>query len=414
MRRTWVWASVIGGLLVSLGAAGYAMWPRDPEPELVFAPLVAGRIFDGVPAVGTVRATKTVEVGSEVSGRLVEVTVEVNDRVKSGQVLARFDPAPLAEAVDLAEARLADALGAAAAADTDVELARARHGRLSAIAKQGFSPEARLEEERANLERAEIARSRAAARRKEAEQNLAQARRELALGVIRSPIDGFVLERKVAAGQVLNAALNAPVLFNIASDLQQVEVDALIAEADVARVAAGMEANVRVDAYPNQKFSGRVVRLGRSARLEGRSVTYPAVIAVNDESERLLPGMTANVEIVNQQADNVLILPIEALHLAYFGERKTALSEEAVEAIEQEFGESEAAIHGAEFGRYARHGLQRLIVKRKDGLYVAPVRPGKQDQRFFEVIIPEEKILPREVQLKPGDQVLVRVGERRG
>lgn len=414
MHRTWLWAGVIGALLLCLGAAGFIMWPREAKPNLVFAPLVPGRIFDGVPAVGTVRATKTVEVGSEVSGRLLEVLVEVNDRVKAGQVLARFDPAPLAEAVDLAEARLADARGAAALADTDFDMAEARSRRLDAIAKQGFAPEARVEEERGNLERAEIARTRAAARVLEAEQNLAQTRREQALSVIRSPIDGFVLERKVAAGQVLNAAVNAPVLFAIASDLQQVEVDALIAEADVARVAAGMEAIVRVDAYPNQKFSGRVVRLGRSARLEGRSVTYPAVIAVNDESERLLPGMTANVEIVNQVADNVLVLPIETLQTHYTGDYHSPLSDEFIKEIKEEWGGSNAAVFGAEYGSYAKHRLHRVIVKRKDGLFVAPVRPGKQDRQFFEVIIPEEQILPREVQLRPGDQVLIRIEERAG
>ncbi len=410
MRGKMAWLSTAACLMSVLALSGLAFWPRERQPSLEFAVLNYGEIFDAVPAVGSVRSLNTVEIGAEISGQVIEVLVEANDKVSAGQILARIESAPLAAAVDRARARLADSDGALALARAHLEAAVIIYNRTAFLTEQRLLPAVKLQEEKTQRLAAEISFSRASALAKEARQSLEQARLDQTKAVIRSPIDGFVLERKVDAGQTLNSALSTPSLFVVSSGLRKVQVNAMISEADVARVKPGMEANVRVEAYPNEVFSSQVVRVLRSPHLEGRSVTYIAVISTGDENERLLPGMTANVEIINSQAAGVLVLPRSALDV-FYQKYETPLSEAQIASMFERDGEvSLAARYGAMIGNYFKHRLQWVLVERQGKLFVAPVRPGKQDAVSFEVIVPKEHILAREVQLKPGDRVVTRVG----
>lgn len=401
-------------LLAGGGAIALALWPHPPKLHLTFAAFLPGRIYDGVPAIGTVHADRTVEVGAEASGRIAEVLVEVNDNVTAGQVLARFEPAPLAAAVARAEAARADAAGALALAQSQLAAAERTLARTGTLRAQGLSPQARLDDDDARRREAAIAVERAQAGLREAEQALAEAKRIQALGVVKSPIDGFVQERRISPGQTVNAAFSTPVLFTIASDIRQVEVEGQVAEADVARIRTGMRALVHVQAYPNVTFEGKVMRLDRSPHIVGRAVTYPAVIAVKDDAARLLPGMTANIELANVEASDVFTLPISALTIySDYLDYVSPLSAEKINALRAEEPENTVpAIYGTEIGGYFKRDLQRVLVKRGKKVFVAPVRPGVQDQRNFEAIVPEQGVFPNEVKLKPGDQVLVSVETR--
>lgn len=407
--RMIVWISSICGLLAVASLSSLAFWPREHKPRLEFTELTYGSIQDVVPAVGNVHSLSTVEIGAEISGKVLDVLVDANAKIKAGQILARIDPAPLKAAVDRARARLADSDGAMALAKAQLEAATLAYERTAFLTEQHLLPEVKLQEEKTQRLAAEISLARASALAREARQSLEQALLDQSKAEIRSPIDGFVLERKVSPGQTLNAALSSPTLFILSSGLKQVEVSAMISEADVARVRRGMRTNISVEAYPKEIFPGNVTQVSLNPKIDGRSVTYVATISVENENERLLPGMTASMEIVNAQAIGVLVLPIRALDV-FYEKYQTPLSESQIASMLAQFGDtSPPSRYGAMVGNYIKHNLQWVLVERKGKLFVAPVRPGVQDATSFEVIIPNKRILAREVQLLPGDRVLTRV-----
>lgn len=407
--RKIVWISAILSLLATGLLLTFAFWPRAHQPRLEFSELTYGSIKDVVPALGSVRALNTVEIGAEVSGKILDVLVHANDKVKAGQVLARIDPAPLEAAADSARARLADSNGAVALAKAQLESTKLAYQRTAFLTEQHLLPLVKLQEEETRRLAAEIALARAIALAQEAKQGFDQAQAAQAKAVIRSPIDGFILEQKINSGQTLNATLNSPTLFVVSSSLKAVEIGAIISEVDVARVRPGMSANISLEAYPKEMFSGKVKQILLNPRVDGRSVGYMAVLSAEDDQERLLPGMTANVEIVNAQASGVLVLPIKALDV-FYQNYETPLSEAQTASILARYGDvSASSRYGAMVGNYIKHRLQWVLVERKGKLFVAPVRPGVQDATSFEVIIPRKRVLAREVQLQVGDRVLTEV-----
>jgi len=312
------WIPRIIVLALVAGAVGFLVvkkpWAKSGDP-ITFStvPVSKGTIAAQVTANGTLSAVGTVQVGAQVSGRVVELHADFNDKVKKGQVIAKLDESVLKAQIDQSAASLA--LAAAnvnkaevALADADRQLKRQR-----TLQTQQLVAGATVESAEVAYDTARAALAAAKATQAQATANLAQAKLSLSYATIYSPVDGVVLSRAVDVGQTVAASLQAPTLFTIAEDLARMQIDTAVSEGDVGRLVEGMKATFAVDAFPGRQFGG-VVRQVRNAPTTTQGVvTYDAVIDVDNSDKALRPGMTANVTFVLAQVADAIKIPNAAL-----------------------------------------------------------------------------------------------------
>ncbi len=242
--------------------------------------------------------------------------VDDNDRVRKGQVLARLDVTKLQNQIAKSKAALASAEAKVLQTVATVKEARANLGRLRQVAKLsgGKVPApTELEAAEAKVERAIADEASARAAVEEARATLRTNENDLAKASIRSPIDGVVLARKVEPGQTVAASLQAPVLFTLAENLAQMELQVDVDEADVGQVHEGQSATFTVDAYPNRSYPARIQQVRFGAEQVNNVVTYKTILNVNNDDLSLRPGMTATAEIIATERENVLLVPNAAL-----------------------------------------------------------------------------------------------------
>lgn len=266
-----------------------------------------------VTATGTVNGRNTVEVGTEISGKIATLTKDFNDPVSKGELIAEIDTEQLQAAVNEAEAQLGAAKAAIAQAKATAKEAKLAVARAEVQAKQGLISTAEREGAQAATERA-----RATVRSSQANEALAQAGLDAAksrLGKARivSPIDGLVLARLVEPGQTVVAGMQTPVLFKIAEDLTHMELTVAVDEADVGRVAEGQAASFTVDAYPDRTFPSQVLSLHNEPTTSQNVVTYEAILSADNPDLLLRPGMTATATITAELREGVLLVPNAAL-----------------------------------------------------------------------------------------------------
>jgi HlyD family secretion protein len=304
--------AALAGIILLAGA--FFVWKEKGEDvRYATAAVERGDIVEVVGATGAVQAVTTVQVGSQVSGTIQSLYADFNSTVRKGQVLARLDPSIFQARVEQARANLISARANLDKSKAEVEDTRQKYERAKQLAAEQLLPQADLETAKATFEgaQAQVKASQAAVSQAAASVNQAQV--DLTHTVITSPIDGVVIARSVDVGQTVAASLQAPVLFQIANDLRQLQVNASIDEADVGRVKEGQEVDFRVDAYPDQTFAGRLQQVRLQPTTVQNVVTYNAIIAVDNPQQRLMPGMTATVSIVVRRADDVLRIPASAL-----------------------------------------------------------------------------------------------------
>ena len=334
-----------GLAILAVAAGAGAVWlfrGGDGEaPRYRFAEVERGPLKRIVSASGTLRAVVTVEIGSQVSGQITELRADYNTNVAAGQVLARLDPAPFETQVAqakaeraVAEANLAmqrAALGELTAAldgaRTTLAEAERELARKSALLDRRIAPQSQIDKARAARDRARASVDAAAARLARHRAQIAHARaqvdqREAALrrreldldySVIRSPVDGVVIGRNVDVGQTVAASFQAPVLFTVAQDLSRMQVEVSVDEADIGQVARGQPAAFTVDTFPDRRFAGRVEQIRKAPREVSNVVTYTVVVSAGNPDSSLLPGMTANVNVVVAERGNVLKVDNAAL-----------------------------------------------------------------------------------------------------
>jgi len=304
-------------MLAVAGIVGYSWFStRENEPKFKTEKITRGDITSTVTASGTVNAVTTVLVGTQVSGTIKEIFVDYNTPVKKDQVIARIDPATFEAQVDQARAALVSARAnleksEAALVDAQRTLNRSRElfeknliarsdldtaetTFLSAAAQVGVS-------------KAQIAQ--AAASLRTAETNLRYTK-------IVSPVDGIVVSRNVDVGQTVAASFQTPTLFTIAQDLTKMQIDTNVDEADIGRIATGMDVEFTVDAYPETTFAGKVFQVRNAPITIQNVVTYDVVIKVDNPDLRLKPGMTTNVSIIISTHNDVLRIPKAALRFS--------------------------------------------------------------------------------------------------
>jgi HlyD family secretion protein len=308
------WAAPIA-LIAALSPLGLRALSSQRAAPVHFetAAVDRGGIDAKVTASGTVSALVTVQVGSQVSGRIEQIFVDFSSPVTKGQVVATIDPA-------LFRATVAQARANHAAAVANLEKATAhraesdrQYARAAQLAAEGLASRADLDVAEANAKagaadvaaaRAQIAQARAA---------LDQAELNLRYSTIVSPIDGVVISRNVDVGQTVAATLQAPTLFTIAQDLTKMQVDTSVAEADVGKLREGMSVTFTVDAYPGRPFPGCVRQVRDAATTVQNVVTYDAVIDVDNAGRLLKPGMTASVTFVYAERRDAVRVPNAAL-----------------------------------------------------------------------------------------------------
>ncbi len=311
---------IAGWMLVLLGLTGGFVYYRKVEeakaqsaPKFKTMKVERGTVAAKVTATGTLSARITVLVGSQVSGRVQDVFVDFNSPVKKGQVLAKIDPRVLQAALQKARASYAEATASVQTAKANAAQAERAFARAKELKAQGLLGQADYETSETAVTSTkadvEVAQGRLAA----ASATLNEAQVNLGFTTLVSPIDGIVLSRSVDVGQTVAASLQSPTLFTLAQDLRSIQVDTFVAEADVGKLQAGMDATFTVDAYPGHKFHGKVREVRNAAQTVQNVVTYDAVLDVPNDELKLRPGMTANVTFVWAKRDEVLKVPNAAL-----------------------------------------------------------------------------------------------------
>jgi HlyD family secretion protein len=322
--RLAVVAALFCALILGLG---YTYSHESSVPTFLTAAVERGSIATLVKASGTVEAVVSVDVSSQLSGRIAEVFVNFNDTVKAGQPIAQIDPEIFAARVN--EARAALNVGTATAHVQKAAVERAKVAVLNAerelqrqleLARTGSGIGRELDQARAQRAIAEAEQHMAEANLENAqavvEQRQAaldQARLDLDRTVLRAPIDGIIIKRDVNPGQTVAVTFEAKTLFKIANDLREMEVHGKIDEADVGQLKVGQTARFTVDAYPDRTFSGQVLQIRKSPEVVQNVVTYTAIISAPNPDLLLLPGMTAQLRIVVSDTGDTLKIPSQAL-----------------------------------------------------------------------------------------------------
>jgi HlyD family secretion protein len=298
-------------MIMVIGGGGMWYWWTSGTPPIQYKTTLVDRgpITAIVTATGTVNPVVSVQVGSQVSGKVSRLFADFNSKVTKGQVLAQIDQKPFKARLSQARAAVKSAKGNLAKAKVLTTQRKREFDRMTALRERAFVPqsdvdiaETNYQEAAANIEvlQAQLDQARAA---------LDSAVLDLGYTTIYSPVDGIVVSRNVDAGQTLAATFQTPILFVIAQDLTQMQVNANVSESDIGGVSEGKPAHFRVDAYPKEFFEGTVTQVRNAPISIQNVVTYDVMITVNNQDLKLKPGMTANVTIVTEEKENPLRVP---------------------------------------------------------------------------------------------------------
>jgi HlyD family secretion protein len=395
-RRPELWA---GALLLVLLAAGAAWWQArqtaNAAPSYTTQTVARGELLLSVTANGTLQPTRAINIGSELSGTVTKVNVDVNDRIKRGQVLVELDTAKLSDQMLRSGAAVASANAKLAQTAATLKEAQSTLARFEEVARLSGGKVPSL----AELDSARAAVERAVADQASARAGVADARAALSTDTInrgkasiRAPSDGVVLTRNVDPGNAVAASLQAVTLFTVAEDLAQLRLQVYVDEADVGSVATGQTATFTVSAHPSRKYPAKVTRVAFGSTITENVVTYLTQLEVDNSDLSLRPGMTATATIVAKERKDVLLVPNSALRFA----PTTAADAERAAARP---GASGGGIVGSLVPRMPRSGAARRsaadgastvgarqVWVLRDGVAVpVAVTPGISDGRMTEV-----------------------------
>ena len=316
-RRPALWVGLAALLLA--GAGGGWWWSNraaHAAPSFNTQTVARGDLTLTVTANGTVQPTRTINIGSELSGTVLKVNVDVNDIVKKGQVMVVLDTAKLHDQILRSQATLAAAHAKVAQTGATVREARASLARLEEVARLsgGKVPsKAELDTGRATLDRAVADETSAREGVKDASAALSTDQTNLSKASIASPGDGVVLTRNVDPGNAVAASLQAVTLFTLAEDLRKLRLWVYVDEADVGAVKLGQQASFTVSAYLSRNFPAQITRVGFGSTITDNVVTYLTYLDVDNADLSLRPGMTATASIIATQRKDVLLVPNTAL-----------------------------------------------------------------------------------------------------
>ncbi len=395
-RRPSTWIAAAALVLATIGLVWWqSSRQAQAAPGYSTQPVGRGKLTLQVTANGTLQPTRSVNIGSELSGTVLRVLVDVNDRVKKGQVLVELDTAKLADQILRSRASLASARAKVAQANATLKEAQGNLARLEEVARLsgGKVPsQTELDTARATVERAQADEMSARAAVADAQAALSTDETNLKKASIRSPTDGVVLTRSVDPGNAVAASLQAVTLFTVAEDLTKLRLQVSVDEADVGSVAVGQKASFTVSAYPSRKYPASVTRVAFGSTITENVVTYVTYLDVDNSDLSLRPGMTATATITATERNNVLLVPNTAL-------RFTPSSSTASTAPAAASGSGQSGIVGSLMPRMPRSsgtrrtgaangstaGMRQVWVLRDGAPVSVAVTPGISDGRMTEV-----------------------------
>jgi HlyD family secretion protein len=302
--------------LLLVGGAGFAYWSMGnstQESPYLTVPASKGNIRQVVSSTGTLQAVTTVIVGSQVSGTIGKLNADFNTKVTKGDVVAELDQSKFKARVDETRANLSAAQASMAKSKVAVEDADRTLKRIKELKQRELVSQSELDAAQTAYDAAKSQLNVSQAQVGQAQAAMNQASIDLGYTIIRSPVDGMVISRNVDVGQTVAASLSAPTLFTIANDLTKMEVHTNVDEADVGNVSEGQEVTFTVDAHPQRRFRGKVHQVRNAPQIIQNVVTYNAVVRIDNKELLLKPGMTANVQFLVSEKEDVLTVPNMAL-----------------------------------------------------------------------------------------------------
>ena len=387
-RRPALWAGV---LLLALVVAGLWYWQAgraaSAAPSYITQTVGRGNLTLTVTANGTLQPTRSISIGSELSGTVRKVNVDVNDRIRKGQVLVELDTAKLRDQILRSRAAVAAANAKVAQTVATVKEARAGLARFEEVARLsgGKVPsKTELDSSRAALARAIADEASARANVADAQAALSTDQINLSKASIVAPTDGVVLTRSVDPGNAVAASLQAVTLFTVAEDLTKLRLWVYVDEADVGAVKVGQHATFTVSAYPTRQFPARVTRVGFGSTITDNVVTYLTYLDVDNADLSLRPGMTATATITATQRKNVLLVPNTALRFTPTAAAADASAKKSIGATllprMPRSGTRKSAAASA-----STAGARQVWVLRDGQAVPVAVTPGISDGRMTEI-----------------------------
>lgn len=304
---------VILVVIVLVGIFIIARLPKKSGLKYKTEKISRGDIKAVCTATGTVNPLKTVLVGTQVSGRIKELYADYNSPVKKGQLIAEIDPAIFDAQLEQARANLFSARANLEKAEASMLDAKRNLERRKKLFTNSIIGKSELDTAETNYDVAKSQVSIAEAQIVQTQAAFKFAETNLRYTKILSPVDGIVISRNVDIGQTVAASFQTPTLFSIAQDLQQMQINTNVDEADIGKIAVGQDAEFTVDSYPDITFQGKIKQIRNAPIVIQNVVTYDVVITVHNPELKLKPGMTANVSIIVATKNDVLQLPNAAL-----------------------------------------------------------------------------------------------------
>lgn len=306
--------------------------------------LQTGSIEALVDTTGTLNAVTMVDVGAQVSGKIINIYVDFNSKVKAGQIIARIDPEQFQTRIKQSEANYRSAQSRRDNSRINLENSTKKHERAKNLFAKDLISIEDMDTAETNYYGAVSDLQTAEATLEQQQSALDSSKVDLSYTIIKSPIDGVVINRNINEGQTVASSLQAPVLFQIAKDLTEMQVECVVDEADIGRVAEGQSVRFTVDAYPTENFRGTVKQVRYAPEVVSNVVTYTTIVEVSNPEMKLRPGMTATVAIVVGEARSKLLVPNTALRFT------PDLSQEEMRALFQ----MRAGHEGGQPGQSAR------------------------------------------------------------
>lgn len=394
VRRLLVVLLVIAGLAAA-AYWGHRYWQQRNRPQFRTAAVTKGGITEVVNSTGEVKPVLSIAVGSFVSGPILELHVDFNDRVKQGQLLAEIDPRIYEATVAGDRAVLSIRRGEVARVESDLALARSEESRANRLAEQGRNliSQAEVDQFRYARESLEAQLAVAEAGVVQAEAALENSLANLTYTRIESPVDGIIIDRKIEPGQTLAAQFQTPELFTVAPDIrEEMHIFASIDEADIGliRKAAECEQKVEftVDAYPDELFTGAIKQVRLSPVIVQNVVTYPVIVSASNPDAKLMPGMTASLSFQIEQREQCKRVPNAALRyfpdvkLVHPDDRDIVTGIRTAEEIEPVEDESASEKSSAARQQNRRH----VWIWREPFLQAVPVTIGIRDSQWTELV----------------------------
>jgi HlyD family secretion protein len=354
---------------VLLGSMAYSAinqrFSAKGETTYLFSPIKRGTIERTVSSTGTLNALGTVVIGAQVSGIVDKVLVDYNDTVSQGEVLATLDTAIFESAEEKAKAEIQRA-------NAEYKLAESEFRRYQKLFKKGHIAEQEFRQYQTNMEISQAAVRAAEAVLKKESANLTYA-------VIKSPIDGTVIERNVEAGQTITSNLSTPTLFIIAADLSKMQIEVDVDESDIGQILPDQSVRFNVQAYPDKVFYGKVRQIRLNPSMVQNVVNYKVIVSANNESGFLLPGMTTMVDFIVEKKDDVLLISNEAIRFKPPQEILNSLPDSLLTSFpqpeEDEFGPGRT--------------IRLFYMNANDELGILSAKAGISDEEYTELVPPE-------------------------